>query len=457
MDATRRFPPADGGAALAALQAAVAGSIAAALPGGGRVAVALSGGRDSVALLDAALAAAPSANCTIVAFHVDHGLSTNAAAWARFCGALCAARGIACETRRVVVERLPRTSVEAAARRARYEALAALAREHAIAAVLLAHHADDQAETTLLQLLRGAGPRGLAAMPAARVDEGVWWLRPLLALPRSCIDAYVAARALRHVDDESNADTRYRRNALRSAVVPALRTLAPGYPATLARAAELQADAATLLDDLARLDAGHAYDGRTLDCTLFATLDARRSANVLRWFLREQRLPAPSRARLAEALRQLQRQGDDSRIAIGHAGTVLGVHRRRLVVHRRPLEPYSVAWDNAERWVMSHGTLSFAIVAGAGVAMRHVAATRVTVRSGVDGERLRMPGRHVRRNVADLLREAGIPAWDRQAVPRIYCDDVLAAVTAVGADAAFAAEPGEPGGAWQWQPNAGCT
>ena len=177
MDATRRFPPADGDPLHGALPAAVARAIANALPTGGRVAVALSGGRDSVALLDATLAAATPASSGVVALHVDHGLSPNASHWAQFCRALCAERGVVCDVASVVVGREARISVEAAARTARYAALSRLARAHGVAAVLLAHHADDQAETLLLQLLRGAGPRGLAAMPAARFD-GIWWLRP---------------------------------------------------------------------------------------------------------------------------------------------------------------------------------------------------------------------------------------------------------------------------------------
>ena len=430
MDATRRFPPADDGSPHAALQAAVARAIAAALPARGCVAVALSGGRDSVALLDATLAAATPEQFRVVALHVDHGLSPNASRWAQFCRTLCAERGVACDVANVAVERGARISVEAAARSARYAALARLARDHGAAAVLLAHHADDQAETLLLQLLRGAGPRGLAAMPAARFD-GVWWLRPWLDVPRAALDDYAGSRGLHHIDDESNADARYRRNALRNAVVPALRDIAPGYPATLVRAAELQADAAALLDDL-------------------AALDARRGANVLRWFLREQHLPAAARARLANALSQLLRSTAASRTEIRHAGAVLGVHRGRLVVQCKPVEPYSCVWSGADDVSMPHGALRLSRRLGVGIAARHAANATVTIRSGIRGERLRLPGRTTRRNVADLLREAGVARWERHAIPRIYCGDALAAVVTVGADAAFAAAPGEPGLAWQW-------
>ena len=411
--------------------------------------MALSGGRDSVVLFDATLAAATREQFRVVALHVDHGLSPNASRWAQFCRTLCAERGVACDVANVAVERGARISVEAAARSARYAALARLARDHGAAAVLLAHHADDQAETLLLQLLRGAGPRGLAAMPAARFD-GLWWLRPWLDVPRSALDDYAGWRRLRHIDDESNADARYRRNALRRAVVPALRDIAPGYPATLVRAAELQADAAALLDDLAALDARDAYDGATLDCTVFTRLDARRGANVLRWFLREQHLPAAARARLANALSQLLRSTAASRTEIRHAGAVLGVHRGRLVVQCKPVEPYSCVWSGADDVSMPHGALRLSRRLGVGIAARHAANATVTIRSGSRGERLRLPGRTMRRNVADLLREAGVARWERHAIPRIYCGDALAAVVTVGADAAFAAAPGEPGLAWQW-------
>src|SRR4029079_14705599 len=120
------------------------------------------------------------------------------------------------------------------------DALVALAREHGVPCVLLAQHADDQAETMLLQLARGAGPHGLAAMPRVAERHGVRWLRPFLLLSRATIDDYVKARRLAYVEDDSNANVGFRRNALRAHVVPALRTIAPGYPATLVRAAQHQ-------------------------------------------------------------------------------------------------------------------------------------------------------------------------------------------------------------------------
>jgi len=466
MGDSRRFPPADvpadapdpptptvpDTAQAHDVRAAVAAALARALPHGGRIAIGFSGGRDSAVLLDAALAVRADARCDVVALHVHHGLSAHADDWSRFCRDTCATLGVPFAMRRVCVEGGARVSIEAAARKARHAALAELAQELDASAVLLGHHADDQAETLLLQLFRGAGPRGLAAMPAAKFDRGLWWLRPLLGIPRARIDGYAGLRDVRYVDDDSNDDSRYRRNALRHRVVPLLRAVAPGYPRTLLRAAELQADAATLLDDLARIDARDACDGTTLDCAALRKLDRRRAQNLLRWFLREQGLPAPSRARLAEMLRQLAEAGRDAQVALSHAGAWLGVHRGRVTLHRSPGAAFVREWTGAATIDLPHGVLVLRPQQGAGIAARHLAGPGVTIRSGVAGERLQLAGRSTRRQVADLLRDAGIPHWDRLALPRVYCGPALAAVAPLGVDVAFAAAHDEPAFALDWHP-----
>jgi len=431
---------------------AVRGALLRTFPGGGAVAVALSGGRDSVALLDAAAGVASDARVRVAAFHVHHGLSPNADRWSQFCSDLCATAGVPFAAREITVARRARTSLEAAARSGRYEALAALARAHAVDAVLLAHHADDQAETLLLQLLRGAGPRGLAAMPCAGTDRGTRWLRPFLALPRAVLDAYVSECALAYIDDESNADARLRRNALRAGVVPALRAMESGYPGTLVRAARHQAEAAALLDELAELDARLACDGATLDCAALRALAAPRARNLLRWFLRRNALRAPSSARLADMLVQLTATSRDARVGLPYEDVELGIHRGRVVVHRPAPVPYQHEWTGAPSVALPHGTLVFTARRGGGIAVRCLAASPVTLRTGTPGERLRVGTRALRRPVADLLREAGVPRWDRASLPRLYCGDTLAAVPHAGIDAAFAAQGDEPAFALDWRP-----
>src|SRR5436190_2151646 len=208
MASSRSSTPAD------PVERAVAAWLATPLASRGPVAFALSGGRDSMALLDAGARALRERGREAIAFHVHHGLQAGADAWSAHCARECASRGVDYAERRVSVVRTPRSSVEAMARDARYAALRELARDNGVATIALAHHQDDQAETLLLQLGRGAGPAGLAAMPAEHVDDdGVAWRRPLLAVTRAEIAAYADARALRYVDDPSNGDTRWRRNA----------------------------------------------------------------------------------------------------------------------------------------------------------------------------------------------------------------------------------------------------
>jgi len=184
------------------------GGVASSLPPDARIAIAYSGGLDSTVLLDAAVRVVGATRC--IALHVHHGLSPNAERWLAHCVATSRTLGAAFDAERVKVRCENGESVEAAAREARYRALDAMCARHGVAALWLAHHADDQAETVLLQLLRGAGVAGLAAMAPQRADgvAAVPRVRPLLHLLRAQLERYAHARGLRWIEDESNADTR---------------------------------------------------------------------------------------------------------------------------------------------------------------------------------------------------------------------------------------------------------
>lgn len=438
---------------VADLRAAVACSLAACAPEAAPIAVALSGGRDSVVLLDALVAVA--AGHGIVALHVDHGLSPNAEAWAAFCADLCAARGIAFVSRRVEVPHLPQTSLEGEARRLRYAALAEAARSAGASVVALAHHRDDQAETLLLQLLRGAGPHGLAAMTQVRADpRGVTWWRPLLRVARPAIDAYAQARALPFVDDESNALPRHRRNAVRHIVMPALRDAGfAAAAATLARAAAHQADAMRLADDLADLDARVAHDGGTLDRAALASLPAHRARNLLRWFLHERGLAPPSAARLADMLAQLSRAGAGAQVCVRHDGAELGLHAGRIHVHGAPPAPFALRWAGEPTLALPHGVLRFAGTTAAGAlsaARLESAVIEVRLRRG--GERLQVAANRPRRALKALLQDAGLPPWERRALPLVMAGDEVVAVPGVGIACAWHSHAEEPGVAVTWHP-----
>ncbi|MEO8975662.1 MAG: tRNA lysidine(34) synthetase TilS [Casimicrobiaceae bacterium] len=403
--------------------------------------LALSGGRDSVVLLDVLRPLCNARGIALSAAHVHHGLSPHAEEWASFCAALCTRHCVPLHLLRVDVGRGASTSIEAAARDARYRALAGLASTLGVQAVLLAQHADDQAETVLLQLARGAGPRGISAMPAARrAADGVAWLRPLLDVPRAAIDAHAAANALEYVDDDSNTSARFRRNALRQMVVPALRAIAPGYPHTLVRAAALAAEASLLADELAALDARDAFDGQSLARAPLAELAPHRARNLLRWYLRANGCRAPSAARLAQMLAQLAHASPDAQVELLHDGTVIGVYAGRVRVHAPPPPAFDCVWHGEPALVLAHGTLDFLAQRGAGLRAGMVGDARWSVRARSGGERLTLDRARPRRMLKALLQEAGLPAWERDVLPLLFCGDALAAVPGIGVDVAFRAE-----------------
>ncbi|MBS0319458.1 MAG: tRNA lysidine(34) synthetase TilS [Proteobacteria bacterium] len=449
MASSRSSTPAD-------LPAALAAAVPRGFGPGTRIVAGHSGGRDSTALLHALAPLARARGWTLVAVHVHHGLSPEADAWAAHSQASAAALSVVHAIVPVRVARGAAESLEENARAARHAALAAAARAHGAGIIALAHHADDQAETLLLQLGRGAGPHGLAAMAPLRHADGLAWWRPLLAVPRAAVDAYVATHALRHVEDASNASTRHRRNALRLDVIPALRATLPGYPQTLVRSAALQAEAAALLDELAALDAAaHVHDG-ALAVAGLAALPAPRARNLLRAFLRDHGLRAPSAARLGAMLAQFAAAPADSRASVAHDGARVSVYRGHVHVHAPGPPAFAAAWHGEPVLALPHGALEFAHApADAGdacLAPAALATDAVSVRSRAGGERLVLRRGGPRQSVKTLLQNARLPAWERAALPFVFCGDRLAAVPGIGVDAAFRAAPGAPGIHLTWRP-----
>jgi len=261
--------------------------------------VALSGGVDSLVLLRVIASAGWR---QLSAIHVHHGLSPNADHWAQYCEKVCASLTIPFVCAHVAVDRASHDGLEAAARRARHAAFAGVRADW----ILLAHHRDDQAETLLFNLLRGAGFAGAAAMQERKGRM----LRPLLEVGREDILAYARAHRLDWVEDESNADTRHTRNFLRHEVFPVIHRRFPAASGNLAAAATRFAEGIVLLDALARADLGKAEDF-PIPCTLLADLDEPRARNALRYLLARQGVRIPGEARLRETLRQLLGAAED--------------------------------------------------------------------------------------------------------------------------------------------------
>ena len=428
---------------------------------GDRLVAALSGGVDSVVLLDVLRRLAKKIRCELVALHVNHQINPAAASWTRFCRAYCKRLGVALT---VVKVQVPRTaSIEAAARDARYAAFAALPADF----VALAHNLDDQAETVLLQLLRGAGVKGVSAMPELRiVDRGLRLegnirskgvlnpaiLRPMLDIPRSEIEAYAKSRELKWIEDDSNADTGFDRNFLRHRLLPVIEERYPAYRKTLARAGRNFAEAAGLLDELAQNDA--QYAGNRLDIAALRRLTVPRAKNALRLFLAANGVLMPNAARLAECVRQVQEPRAAS-IAIDLGAHELRRYAGELRVVAKAASPapgFCRTWQGEARIAMPE--LGAALVMkkcrGAGISLAKLQAAPVTVRLRQGGERLRPDGGRPRRSLKNLLQEARLPPWLRGRLPLLFCGDALVYVPGIGIDSAFSAVRGEPGVKPSW-------
>lgn len=262
--------------------------------------VAYSGGADSTVLLLAAAARWPG---QVQALHVHHGLQPAADAFEDHCRRTCAALGVPLQACRVDARNAPGESPEDAARRARYRALAGAARDTGLKAVLLGQHADDQVETLLLALSRGAGLPGLAAMPATFEREGMLFLRPLLGIGAQAIRDWIARQGIAVVEDPSNADTGFTRNRIRHLLLPALRQCFPQFRETFARSARHAAQAQELLEGVAAEDL--ARMGGEPAIAALQALPRARQANLLRHWLRAAHGAGASAAQLEELLDQV--------------------------------------------------------------------------------------------------------------------------------------------------------
>jgi tRNA(Ile)-lysidine synthase len=415
----------------------------------------LSGGVDSVVLLDILARLLKPLCFKLHAVHVNHQISPNAPAWAEFCRELCAALDVPLEIATVDLQGRRGIGLEAAARAARYQVLARQQADF----VVLAQHLDDQAETVLLQLLRGAGAKGMAAMPELGTQHSALstpLLRPLLEISRAEIERHAREHGLRWVDDESNQDIAYDRNFMRHQLLPLLERRFPAYRATLSRASRNLAEAAQLLEELAQIDAKAALAGATLDLGVLRTLSTARAKNLLRHYLDGFAIAAPA-ARLEEMLRQLIEAPVDAKVRI-----TLGSHELLRFQDKAWVRQRGVVVDKDRCWHWNGerelrlddvlGTLSFER-GGGDVSLEKLRAQPVTVRLRQGGERLRPDCKRPRRSLKSLLQETGVPPWQRGQLPLLFCGDRLVFVPGIGVDCEFQAGPGEPALVVRWEPD----
>ena len=431
------------------------------------IGIAYSGGLDSSALLHLMQRFAQQRSIKLVAFHIHHGLSSQADDWLNHCAAEAAKLNIAFAVERLQITGIEHSGVEAAARIARYAALGALCRAQQIPLLLTAHHQNDQAETVLLQLLRGSGVAGLSGMdrvnaaPDLLGDAELLMARPLLSMSRQQLTDYVAAESIAYVDDASNDDPRYARNALRHQVMPALGQLFPGFQARIARSATHAQAAQRLLVELAVIDHAHCTDGPALVISQLRTLSTDRIDNVLRYWFGTRDVRMPSTAWLAELRDQLFTSKADAQLCVTHADCHLRRHRDRVFITPRlaPIDPEDKP-RIAFRW---HGeaALPFASLGGKlvfepaahGVSANWLReqALVISLRSG--GERLKPASNRPTRALKYHYQAAEVPAWERERLPVVHSSTVkyLLFAAGIGMDCLYLSESDEPKITLRWK------
>ena len=431
--------------------------------------LALSGGADSAGLLKAAVSLGTSfRGLKLRAVHIDHGLQSASVSFREACAAQCVALGVPLSVIFIDVRSPPGASLEAAARAARYAALAQDLQPGEC--LLTAHHREDQAETLLLQAMRGAGLPGMSSMPVIRRLGRGWHLRPVLDVPQAELLALGAEAGVGPVVDPMNLDLRFDRGFLRREIWPLIKARWPGAAGALARAARHAADAQRLLDGVASADVGRLRDGEALSVTGLRALAAQQRIQALRCWLREAGVDPPSEVRLREALRQVLGAQADHMPAIVWGACALRRYRQRLFL--TPAQPPRLLgarrWNVPDAAAASGSAAACEAAADLGSGLGELRWTArpggfdakrlpqfLEIRARAGGEALK-PGATARtKSLHQLCQSHGVLPWMRDALPLVYAGDVLIAVGDLWLDARWRVGPGQPGIAiiWRRAPN----
>jgi len=421
-----------------------------------RFLLAFSGGIDSYVLLHVLASHRHHFKDTnLQAVHINHSLNINSDQWALRCQSICEQLSVGFVA--IDVDATPRVgeSPEARARAVRYEAISRLIRPGDC--LLTAHHQDDQVETLLLQLMRGSGPKGLAAMPEVSTFHQALIARPLINVRREDIQAYAIKHQLKWIDDDSNRDVKYDRNFIRHEIIPRLQQRWPSLSQTVSRSARYCAEASEILEAAARIaiEGMQSADGNSLSVSALQHYSHAEQKNILRYWFQSKGLSTPSSVQLDQVVEQILTAAIDATPRLTWEGSE--VRRYRDYVYALPAlkeinVEQSITWNPDEPLeVESVGTLNAVESSGEGVARKFIESNNLTVSFRQGGESIQPAGRKEKHALKKLFQEAGIPPWVRERTPLIYIGNDLAAVGELFISQKFHAQAGEDSYIFQWK------
>jgi len=408
----------------------------------GTIWVAYSGGVDSHVLLH--VLATLSAQYHIKAVHINHGLYPNAEQWSAHCQSVCDDLNIACEIVKVDVKKSAGESLEAQARHARYSAFESFIKENDV--LVTAHHQGDQAETLLLQLLRGAGIKGLSGMPETKTFGEGCLLRPLLNATRADILEYAKENKLNWIEDESNRDEKFSRNFLRHQLLPVLEKHWPQAKKTIARSSKHIAEANSLLDEIAASDLANlkSEQANILSIKALLSLSETRQRNVLRYWFQNQDVILPDEKKLQAIIDEVMLAQPDTDPCVNWKD--VEVRRFQDGLYLLPKLPdHDITWKKT--WDLK---TDLTLPSGLGKLTAKKTNTpglkptinSVDVRFRQGGEQMALPNRQGHHTLKNLFQEWQVPTWQRDRIPLLYVDNELTVVVGYAVAEKFIAPEG---------------
>jgi tRNA(Ile)-lysidine synthase len=402
--------------------------------------VALSGGIDSVVLLHLLHQLQKKHRFILNAMHVHHGLSQNADKWVKFCEKLCMKLSVPLDVEYIQIPHKKSLGIEGEARGLRYEKLLKTKTD----LIVLAHHEDDQAETFLLQLIRGAGVKGLSSMAHFDATKKLW--RPFLNQSKSDIESYAKQHKLKWIEDESNQNIDFDRNFIRSKVLPILKNRFNHIIKVISRSSRLLAEAQNLLDDLAKLDLKSYLKSdkykHKLHVNTLNKLSLIRAKNVLRYWLELNDQLMPSKDLLDELLRQVLTAKKDAELKI-EISKDYEIRRYKDEIYlvqknQNKHKNYEIVWNGESEILLPNGTkLKFKKVKGKGISLEKMMNKKLVISNRKGGEFFKPDSKRPTKKVKQLLQESDLPPWERESLPLIFLSHDLVCVPNFGVDVMY--------------------